>query len=134
MKDRKTNQTTSDQMMECWDRKSKGWKKQGIPLDFTVKQAIMEFDMYRLGVNSEAHQKLQEIQLNRKEDEVQIKDIKERFPEFVDAEKANISDQVFAKIDKLKAKLNSLKSRRNELKKYKSILNKKFNNGSKKAA
>ncbi|MEM9299153.1 MAG: hypothetical protein AAGA64_12295 [Bacteroidota bacterium] len=132
MKDRKTNQTTSDEMMERWVRKAIKWKKKGIPLEFTSQQAIMEFDMYRLGVRSEYHQKLEANELQRKEDQEQIQDIKDGYQHFVDAEKLTVQDQVFAKIDKLKARLNTLKSKYNEQRKYKSIIKKLFKNGSEK--
>lgn len=133
MKDRKKNQTTSDEMMERWVKKAIKWKKEGIPFEFTSEQAVMEFDMYRLGVRSEYHQKIDENELQRKEDQEQIQDIKDRYQHFVDAEKLTVQDQVFAKIDKLKARLNTLKSRYTEQHKYKSIIKKLFKNGPKKA-
>ena len=123
-KTNKNSEIKNSELIEHWIKKATKWKAQKLPLEFTIDQAMMEFDMYRLGVRSEYHQKLEANELQRKEDLEQIQDIKDRYQHFVDAEKVTLQDQVFAKIDKLKVRLTNLKSRYNEQRKFQSKLKK----------
>lgn len=113
--------TIEDQINE-WVKKAKYAIDQGIPMKNVLRQAELQFQEGALGIRTKHDPSILLLKLDIEETEAKLSDIKNRFDEYVEAEKANIPDRVFEGIDKLEARTNKLQAQADEHEQIKSEL------------
>ncbi|MFY0689074.1 MAG: hypothetical protein JXQ90_18025 [Cyclobacteriaceae bacterium] len=117
-KDYVTFNVNTNDMIKKWSGIAREYKAIDIPIQDVVHQAELEFSQFELGIHANYYTPIREIEFDTDDDKKELDDMNTRFDDYAKAEKAGMSDKLFATIDKLKARFAKMKAQAEEQENY----------------